>query len=71
MKTTKAYVIKNQKEQYLSNSYVYSWVDNFDNEEGVHIMFDESYAKDTLKRVQNYLKDGKLVKIKIIEEIGE
>ena len=68
-KTTNAYVIKNKKGQYLSNAYVYAWADNFDDEEGVYIILDEAFAKETLKRVQNYLKDGKLVKVKIIEEV--
>lgn len=67
-KITNAYVIKNQKGQYLSNDYVYNWADNFDDEAGVCIMPNETFAKDTLKRVQKYLKDGKLVKVKIVEE---
>lgn len=68
MKSTQAYVIKNEKDQYLSNSYVYNWVDNIDNVEGIHIALTKTDIADTLKHVKKLYKGSRLVKITITEE---
>lgn len=64
---SEAYVIKNKKGQYLSSEYVYHWID-FDEPDSTWFTVDKLYAEETLERVQNYLKDGKLVKVVITEE---
>lgn len=67
-KSIQAYIIKNGKEQYLSNSYVYNWVDNIDNVEGIYIALTKTDIIDTLKHVKKLYKDSRLVKITITEE---